>query len=202
MLELKIARVFDDLHPVGSGGGVTAIERTRFGMAAVMVRRGQSGELLRRVEQHYGITLADAPMRCGSDRLSFIGTGNGKWLAVCENPAPDFIAGLRRAFEGSASVADQSHACGVLRLSGPALLATLEKGVRIDLSPDAFPVGRAAVTQIAHLGVTLWKVDDAPPIFDIAVARSVAGNFSHWLQASAGVHGLAIAGGTESGPEN
>lgn len=201
MSDLKIARVFDDLRPVGTGDGVIAVERAGLGMAAVMVRRGQSGELLRRVEQHFGIALADAPMRHGSGRLSFIGTGNGRWLAVCENPASDFVAELRRALEGSASVADQSHAYGMLRLSGPALLATLEKGVRIDLSPDAFPVGRAAVTQIAHLGVVMWKVDDTP-IFDIAVARSVAGDFCHWLQALAGVHGLAIAGGTESGPEN
>lgn len=202
MPELKTARVFDDLHPVGSGDGVIAVERTGLGMAAVMVRRGRSDELLQRVERHYGVVLTDASTRCGSGRLSFIGTGNGKWLALCETPAPDFIAELRLALGGSASVVDQSHAYGVLRLSGPALLATLEKGVRIDLSPDAFPVGRAAVTTIAHLGVIMWKVD-AAPIFDIAVARSVAGGFRHWLEASAGVHGLAIGiGGTESGPEN
>lgn len=202
MPELTISRVFDDLRPVGLGDGVIAVERTRLGMAAVMVRRGRSGELLQRVERHFGIALTDAPMRYGSGPLSLIGTGNGKWLAVCENPASDFIVELRRALEGSASVADQSHAYGVLRLSGPALLATLEKGVRIDLSPRAFPVGRAAVTTIAHLGVVLWKVDDTP-IFDIAVARSVAGDFCHWLQASAGVHGLAIRGaGTQRDATN
>jgi len=189
--ELTISRVFDTLHPVGSGEGVTAIERVGLGMATVMVRRGKSCELLQQVKRRLGIELADAPMRYRFDRTSFIGTGNGKWLAVCETPTANFIENLQLELDGQASVVDQSHAFGVLRLSGPALLATLDKGVQIDLSPDAFPVGRAAVTNIAHIGVNLWKVDDAPT-FDIAVTRSFAGSFCRWLEASAAIHGFAV----------
>jgi methylglutamate dehydrogenase subunit D len=189
--ELTVSRVFDTLRPVGSGDGVTAIERVGLGMATVMIRRGKSAELLQQVKLRLGIELADAPMRYRFDRTSLIGTGNGKWLAVCETTTANFMEQLQRELDGLASMVDQSHAFGVLRLSGPALLATLEKGVRINLSPDAFQVGRAAVTSIAHIGVNLWKVDDAPT-FDIAVTRSFAGSFCHWLEASAAVHGLAV----------
>jgi methylglutamate dehydrogenase subunit D len=189
--ELTISRVFDTLRPVGSGEGVAAIERVGLGMATVMVRRGKSRELLQQVKRRLGIELADAPMGYRFDRTSFIGTGNGKWLAVFETPTANFIESLQSELDGLASVVDQSHAFGVLRLSGPALLASLEKGVQIDLSPDVFPVGRAVVTNIAHIGVNLWKVDDAPT-FDIAVTRSFAGSFCHWLEASAAIRGFAV----------
>jgi sarcosine oxidase subunit gamma len=189
--ELTISRVFDALRPVGSGDGVSGTERIGLGMATVMVRRGKSAELLQQVKRRFGIELADAPMKYRFNRTSFIGTGNGKWLAIFETPTSNFIEHLQLELDGLASVTDQSHAFGVLRLSGPAVLTTLEKGVQIDLSLDAFPVDRAAVTNIAHIGVILWRVDDAPT-FDIAVTRSFAGSFCHWLEASAAVHGLAV----------
>lgn len=191
MAELTISRVFDLLRPVGSGDGVSATERVGLGLATIMLRRGKSCELLQQVKRCIGIELADAPARYWFNQKSFIGTGNGKWLAVFEAAAPSFVENLQLELKGLASVVDQSHAFGVLRLSGPALPATLEKGVQIDLSPDAFPVGYAAVTNIARLGVNLWKVDDAPT-FDIAITRSVAGSFCHWLEASAAIHGLAV----------
>jgi heterotetrameric sarcosine oxidase gamma subunit len=189
--ELTISRVFDNLSPVGSGGGVAAIERVGLGMATVILRRGKSSALLQQVKRRFGIELVDAPIRQRSDGTSFIGTGTGKWLAVFEQPSANFMESLQLELEGLASVVDQSHAFGVLRLSGSALLTALEKGVQIDLSPDAFPPGSAAVTNIAHIGVILWKVDDAPT-FDIAVTRSVAGSFCHWLEASAAIHGLVV----------
>jgi heterotetrameric sarcosine oxidase gamma subunit len=189
--ELMLSRVFDTLRPAGSGEGVSAIERVGLGMATVMARRGKSSGLLQQVKQCFGLELADAPMRCRFDRVSFIGTGKGKWLAVSEVDSTKFVERLQSQLNGLASMVDQSHAFGILRLSGPALLSTLEKGVQIDLSPEAFPVGRAAVTNIAHLGVILWKVDDVPT-FDIAVTRSVAGSFCHWLEASSAAHGLVV----------
>lgn len=191
MPDLTISRVFDALNPAGSGDGVSATERVGLGMATVMLRRYKSGEFVQKVKQYHRIELANAPVRSRSDQTSFIGTGTGKWLAVFDRPSPNFLEELRLEFDGLASVVDQSHAFGVLRLSGPAALATLEKGVQIDLAPDTFPVGHAAVTSIVHVGVTLWKVDDSPT-FDIAVTRSFAGSFCHWLEASAAIHGLVV----------
>jgi len=189
--ELATSRVFDCLRPVGCGDGVAAIERVGLGMATVMLRRGKSCELVQKVKRRFGIQLADAPMRFRFGSTSFVGIGKNKWLAVFESPSMGLMEELQLELEGLASVVDQSHAYGVLRLSGHKLLETLAKGVRIDLAPSAFPVGSAAVTNIAHLGVILWKVDDAST-FDVAVARSIAGSFCHWLETSAEIHGLAV----------
>ncbi len=57
----------------------------------------------------------------------------------------------------------------------------------------SFPAGCAAVTAIAHMGATLWKIDEAPTI-DIAIARSLSDSFLNWLEASAALHGLEAVG--------
>jgi heterotetrameric sarcosine oxidase gamma subunit len=101
------------------------------------------------------------------------------------------VDSLSRKLEGLASVVDQSDAYGVLRLSGPSILEVLAKGVAIDLSAPAFPAGSVAATVVAHIGVTLWKVDETPTIH-VAVARSYAGSFLHWLETSAAIYGMIM----------
>lgn len=191
MLDLVPVSAFAHLRPAGSGRGVVARERIGLALATVMVRKGQTAALAAAVKEQFDITLPAGPHGSGGDSLSFLGTGPGRWLVTHDARAPRFVEGLAQRLEGLASVVDQSDAYGVLRLSGPALLETLAKGVAIDLSAPAFPAGSVAVTQIAHIGATLWKVDEAPTIH-IAVARSYAGSFLHWLEASAAVYGLAV----------
>ena len=61
----------------------------------------------------------------------------------------------------------------------------------IDLHPRAFKPGDTAVTCVAHIGVQLWQIDDAPT-YEFAVARSLAQSFWHWLEASAAEYGLDL----------
>jgi heterotetrameric sarcosine oxidase gamma subunit len=163
--------------------GVVAEERLGLAIVTVMARKGQSAALTVAVREQFDIALPQGPSCAHSDALSFIGTGPGRWLAIHSAPQPRFFSGFSQQLEGLASVVDQSGALGVLRLSGPRVLEMLAKGIAIDLDATAFPVGHVAATQIAHIGVTLWKVDEAPS-FGVAVARSYAGSFAHWLQAS------------------
>ncbi len=191
MHELKRESPFAALRPAGSGNGVVAIERSDLSIATVMARRNKSAELGAAVERHFGIVLPAGAKWTANKGVMFLGTGPGKWLAISEAQNPDFVANLEAQLQGVASVADQSGALGVLRLTDPALLPTLEKGLQIDLAPGAFPVTSVAVTSIAHIGTTVWKVDDTPTI-DVAVARSLAGSFRHWLEVSAAVYGLSL----------
>jgi heterotetrameric sarcosine oxidase gamma subunit len=191
VLDLEYESAFSDLHSIGEGGGVLALERLNLSIAALMLRRGKAEEFSAAVKRSLGITLPLGAKCSSNDGVELLGTGPGKWLAIKDAHETDFARQLEIHFEGLASVVDQSSGLDVLRLGGPALQATLEKGVQIDLAPEAFPVGSVAVTSIAHVGVTLWKVSDAP-IIDLAVARSLAGSFGHWLQASAAIHGLSV----------
>jgi methylglutamate dehydrogenase subunit D len=183
--------VFAGLCPIGGGEGVVAIERVGLTIATVLLRRGKLSELLAAVERNFNIALPVGAKRTAHNGIAFLGTGPGKWLAISESNDPAFVRGLETQLQGRASVVEQSGGLGVLRLSGSALLDTLGKGVQIDLAPEAFPAGSVAVTSISHICVTLWKVDDGPTI-DIAVARSLAGSFRHWLATSAAAYGLSV----------
>jgi sarcosine oxidase subunit gamma len=173
-----------------SGNGVTATERIGLAIATVMVRRGKRAELSNAVRSLFGIALPAGADWVSEDGVAFLGIGPGKWLAISDANGAAFVQTLETRLQGLASVVEQSGGIGVLRLAGPNLFDALVKGVQIDVAPDKFPVGSVAVTSIAHIGITLWKVDDAPTI-DIAVARSLSGSFQHWLEMSASAHSLS-----------
>jgi len=177
------------LAPVGQGAGVVATAVTGRSIATVMARRGQIAALAARVREHFGVELIDAPKRVSGRGVSWLGIGPSKWLAMAEQPG--FVAGLVSTLAGVASVVEQSDGLAVLALSGPALPATFEKGFQIDLR--AFANDDCAVTSVNHLGATIWKTGDAG--FEIAIFRSFAGSFLHWLGASAAIDGLAVTSG-------
>ncbi len=72
----------------------------------------------------------------------------------------------------------------MLRLSGPDARPLLQRGVSIDLHPASFARGSIAVTAIAHIDVVIRQIDNRPT-FDIAIFRSFAGSFRHWLDSAA-----------------
>lgn len=191
MPNLKHESPFAELRPAGIGNGVVVIERSGLAIATVMARRDKAVELGAAAKSYFAIALPAGATWVAGNGVVFLGTGPGKWLAIGETNHPDFVANLEAQFQGVASVADQSGALGVLRLTGPALLPVLEKGLQIDLAPSTFPVNSVAVTSIAHIGTTLWKVDDTPT-FDVAVARSLADSFRHWLEVSAAAYALSL----------
>lgn len=200
MLELRSRAAFTNLRTLGSSAGVTACERTGLGIANVMVRKGKEDDLAAKMQREFGLVLPHRPCRVCSGPVTALGVGPGKWIVLHEGGG-GFVSGVAELLQGAASVTDQSGALGVLRLSGPALPATLEKGLQIDVSARAFPSGSAAVMAIAHVGVTLWKLDETPT-FEIAVARSLADSFLHWLEASAAMHGLHVVTTPDQAPNN
>jgi methylglutamate dehydrogenase subunit D len=192
VLDLQPQNAFAKLRPVGTGGGVVATERTGLAIATVMARNGRSAELAGAMKRNFGLVPSDGPQWVSAQGTTLLGIGRHKWLAVRERDENgDFVAQLSAGLDGLASVVEQSGALGVLRLSGAKLYPTMEKGIQLDLAAGAFPVGRVAVTSIAHIGVTLWKIDETP-VIELAVARSLADGFIHSLEASAASYGLQV----------
>jgi heterotetrameric sarcosine oxidase gamma subunit len=184
--ELKYQSPWNAPAPVRRGAGVTAVPVHGRAVATIMVRKGKISELAAQVGEVFSIDLRDQPKRSAANNIAFLGIGPGKWLAMSDQPATGFVADMAARLDGLAAVVDQSDALAILRLSGPALPATLEKGFQIDLR--SFAIGDCAVTSVHHLGATIWKIADGS--FEVAVARSLTGSFQHWLSASVGVDGL------------
>jgi sarcosine oxidase subunit gamma len=161
--------------------GLTIETREGLALATVMARKGVSA---RAIGEALGAPAPEGPQVGPGAELALVGTGPGTWLALGETDAADFEARLRRSLGPLASVSDQSSGYVVYRLAGPAARTLLQRGAPIDLHPAAFPAASAAVTMIAHVGVILWRPDEAPT-FAVAVFRSFAGSFQHWLETAA-----------------
>lgn len=160
---------------------VTVTERTGLGIATVMQRRGASAEAL---SAAIGCSLPQGPRRTIDGPLSIIGTGPGNWLAMFDDAAIDWAETLQARLAGLASVSDQSGGYRVHRFAGAGAAELLQCGVAIDLHPAVFPPGSVATSVIAHIGVILWRLDDVPggaAVFDVAVFRSYAESFRHWI---------------------
>ena len=97
---------------------------------------------------------------------------------------------VKAALDGIASVSDQSHGRIIIRIAGPKARAVLAKGTPVDLYPDEFPVGKSAMTQMAHVGVHLTRVgEDA---YDLSVFRGFSESFWEWLTEQAEEFGYQV----------
>lgn len=144
-------------------------------LATIMARGGFDADAL-------DLPLPNGP-RCVTDgALMLVGTGAGVWLAVSETPDEAWPETLERRVHGHGSVSDQSGSYVVFRIAGPGAGALLQRGAAIDLNPGVFVAGTAATTVIGHIGVILWRASDAA-VFDVAVFRSYAESFRHWIDA-------------------
>jgi sarcosine oxidase subunit gamma len=178
-------------------GGLVIVERTGLGIATVMARAGATGRVAARLSEIYGVDLVDRPMLSRTGPTSFAGTGPGAWLALCEQADPFWASILADDLAGVASVFDQSSGYAVLRLSGAQARPILQAGAFLDLHADTFPVGSVAVTAIAHIGAILMRAGDET--FDVAVFRSFASSFWHWLTLTAVARGIGLTATIDDG---
>ncbi len=178
----------------GGEPGIVIEERVGLGLATVACRKGQAEALKAEVASAYGVDLPASSRVVRGPQVGFVGYGPGQWLAVSESLANEALArDLAHRLQGLASISDQSGGRMVLRVSGPRARDVLAKGLPIDLDPRAFPLGSAATSVIALMGVQLWQMDDTRS-YDIAVFRSLSASFWRWLTVSAAEFGYEVTG--------
>jgi heterotetrameric sarcosine oxidase gamma subunit len=176
--------------------GVAIVDRDGLGLATVLARKGQGLALAQRVREHFGIELPRGPRRAAAGDIAFARTGPDAWLATGEGGGNTFALRLKEAIGDLAAVSDQSSGYAILRLTGPKVRDTLAKMLPIDLHERAFAAGDVAATNASHVGVTLWRLDnaaDGSPVFEITLFRSFVGSFWHTLASSAAEFGLVVA---------
>ena len=177
--------------------GVVIRERESLGLATLLVRQGKADALVQRVRGRFQIELPRRPQRRATQDVAFIGTGPGAWLATHDRESNGFAGALSEALGDLAALADQTDGYVVLRLSGPHVRDSLVKLVPVDLHPRAFAVDDAVSTIAAHVGITLWRLEDddaGSAVFEIAVFRSLATSLWHALTESAAELGIGPGG--------
>ena len=88
-------------------------------------------------------------------------------------------------------MSDQSHGRVVIRIDGPKSRALLAKGTPVDLHPSEFPVGKSALTQMAHVSVHLTRTGTDE--FTLSVFRGFSESFWEWLTSQAGEFGYQVS---------
>lgn len=121
------------------------------------------------------------------DRLdvTVLHTGPGMWLILCDGDGatiPDL--------DDVATLFDQGDGYAMLLLHGDAAMTVLQKGIFIDLRTALATHHSCVNSVIAHINVTAWRV--SPDTIGIAVPRSYAGSFWHWLSTAAAAEGILI----------
>jgi methylglutamate dehydrogenase subunit D len=154
--------------------GVTFSVRHPLSILTVIARKGKSKALAEVLSKYQ-------PRWAGPDQFFVIAEGHGEGALYAEVAA---------AFAGIASVSDQSHGRVIIRIEGPKARAILAKGTPVDLYPDEFPVGKSALTQMAHVGVHLTRVGyDA---YELSVFRGFSESFWEWITEQAEEFGYQV----------
>ncbi len=174
------------------GGDINVASRPGLGIVTLMARPGERAALAQRFEATCGVALPEGPAATFAGDLTVLGTGPGQWLFIHDAPPPGWPDRIADALAGVASVADQGSAYTLLRIGGAGARRLLGRGAFVDLAPESFAPGSAAVTLIAHIGVILWQIDDEPS-YGVAVFRSFTHSFWHWIETAALGFGARIA---------
>lgn len=146
--------------------GVELSVRHPLSMAMVIARKGKSKGLADSLASLRGCEVRWA----GADQYYVVAEGRGEGSLHDE---------LAEKLAGIASTSDQSHGRVMIRIDGLKSRAVLAKGTPVDLYPDAFPVGKSAATQMAHVGVHLTRV--GKDAFELSMFRGFSESFWEWL---------------------
>lgn len=187
-LQLRRAWPFDGIEDVVGGSEQTyRVSGLRgFGICSIQARRGCGAELAA-LAREIGVSLPSGPKMTKTGEIVVLGTGPDMWLVLESNAQFQLYPRLRRSLDQAATLVELSDAYALVTITGPLARAVLAKGVSLDLYDEAFGPGDVAATRLAHLGVILWRMDDVGPgesAFVLAIARSYAASFVHWLAES------------------
>jgi heterotetrameric sarcosine oxidase gamma subunit len=154
--------------------GVTFMVRHPMSIVTVIARAGQGAATAAALQ---GYTAQWA----GPDQYFVLAEGRGEGALYGE---------LKAKLSGIASVSDQSHGRIIIRIAGPRARAVLAKGTPVDLHPDAFPLGKSALTQMAHVGIHMTRV--GADAYDLSVFRGFAESYWEWITEQAEEFGYQV----------
>lgn len=155
-------------HPAGLRVEALHVHQT----VATMAYRG--------AEDDTGAVLA--AFARGAPGATVLKTGPGTWLTLCEGSHP--------GLDDAAATFDQGDGYALLKLHGPAAMRVLQKGIFVDLETALASDGDCVCSVIAHINVIAWRASSGT--LGVAIPRSFAGSFWHWLRVAAAAEGIAV----------
>jgi sarcosine oxidase subunit gamma len=120
--------------------------------------------------------------------MQILDIGPGNWLVIASRRDTETMGTLQTALGDAAQVFDVSSGYALLTLQGRDALALLQKGIFVDLDRALASDGASCSSLVAHIAVTAWRL--SADRFAVAVPRSYANSFWHWLEAASAADGI------------
>jgi sarcosine oxidase subunit gamma len=111
-----------------------------------------------------GTVLPEHPVFSALNKITYLWSGPGSWLALGAD-----LADLAAA-KPFAAITEQTDGRAIFEVTSAQAKAALAKLVPIDLHDDAFPVGATALTLAGHINVQIWR--EAEDRYALACFRS------------------------------
>ncbi|HEY4192452.1 MAG TPA: sarcosine oxidase subunit gamma family protein [Mesorhizobium sp.] len=177
--------------------GIVLSEVRGFDLVLILARRGQWAATAKAVGTHFGVAAPAVPRAVAGKAATIIWSGPDQVLALSprQGTTPP-LDRLKPAFEGIASLSDQSDGRALIAISGPDARNMLAKVSSLDLHDGIFPVGAAAATSLDHTAVTLWRATDAAdgsPVFNLLVFTSFAESLWHTILDASLEYGVEVS---------
>jgi methylglutamate dehydrogenase subunit D len=140
--------------------GIQLTEIRDFAAVQIMARRGKLAQTVKAAKVAFGVSPASAPKLVQGKNASLIWSGPDQFIALSSISARLSHGELIQHFGTSASLSEQSDGRVIVSITGPKVRDMLAKVCSLDLHPQVFPVGTAAVTAIDHLSTNIWRDAD------------------------------------------
>lgn len=163
-------------------GTCKLVERDDLALVSLAVPMGGEAALGKALKEAFGLALPSPVQSTEADGLRLIQTAPDQMMLVFPHIGADANSTVNAALKGAAYTTDQTDAWVCLELSGPGVLAALERLCPLDLEATAFPVGMNARTVVEHMGVLMIRLETNR--FLLLSAGSSAGSFLHALETS------------------
>jgi sarcosine oxidase subunit gamma len=177
--------------------GVVLSEVRDFDLVLILAQRGKWAATAKAIKAHFGVAAPTAPKAVAGKETTIIWSGADQVMALSSRKdATPPLDRLNQAFEGIASLSDQSDGRALIRISGPDATKALAKISSLDFHDSIFPVGAAATTSIDHTTVNLWRSSDGAdgfPVFNLLVFSSFADSLWHTVLDSSAEYGVDIS---------
>jgi heterotetrameric sarcosine oxidase gamma subunit len=184
-------------HHGAAGADPVRLRERKIDAVEITARKGAEAALRKAARAKLKLDLPVMGQWRESSVFIALGVGPGIWSIMAKARVPgSLVRSVMAAFGGAAAAVETGHGLAFLELSGAQSRHVLAKGCRLDLHPLVFTPGHAARTVIAQISVTLWQIDDGPT-FGLAVPRTFAQSFVHFLLAASAETGCEILPASE-----
>ncbi len=144
--------------------GVSLTELTGISIVSVATPADNESALEAAVKTAFGLILprVSGVEQSDSGNMRWFGLQPLQWFVVFDSPGDlaSPVTQIKDQLGDKAYCTDQSDSWVTLALSGPQVLAALERICPLDMHPDSFTVGTVCRTSMEHLGVVVARISD------------------------------------------